>query len=1125
MEQQRFKALSRLCLNNWHYIDRKILSFREGINFFTGHSGSGKSTVIDALQILLYADSDGRGFFNKAAADDSDRSLIEYLRGMVNIGEDNEYEYVRNRNFSTTIVMELRRTDTGSCQSIGVAFDVDTASNSVNSRLFFEHDGPLLENAYRKNGRAMTTEEIREELQHGFEKNQYFLGPSNERFRRVLYDEYLGGLNEKRFPQLFRRAIPFRMKIRLEEFVKEYICMEEDIRIEDMQESVMQYGRMRRKIGDTCGEIRELEKIGEAYGQAMARKAQKEEAGYFRQYMDLAGQRERVSGLQDKIEACGKDLEAAGDRKKTLEQKISDLEARRRELDTQIAASGYEELQAQLAGVNEMVERLSASRGKWQQTAAALGQWEEQDVTPNPVLWDIGRFRREAIQPEELDRLQKGIAELQKDAAALKKELDSDVRQLSRQVLEIEKEAASLRQGGKAYPKELEEARQLIRRRLQAQTGRPVQVEILADLLEIPDDTWRNAVEGYMGSNKLLLIVEPAYVRQAMAVYEELDQNKYYSAAVLDTEKVMAREHRVKKGALAEEVDCRQPHVRAYLDFLMGNVIKCADVDELREQAVGITSGCLLYQGYKLQRINPKQYTRFAYIGKEGRRRRIRQMEKEKRLLEEKLEPLKKQQEECAQVLALEGLSRPAEEYLGWAEDIRRLPEKQKEQKKLQKKLEELQRQDVSAWEQERDAAEEKCSRYKEERDELMRLSAGIENRAGLFRQQHLELSGQLAEQEQLFTRRPELEEKVQAYLKEKKQRGSLQYDSLRQYFQGKETQAAGELENAWSGLRGLRFEYLRQHPNRSFDPESSENQDYDQLLERLRYTDLETLYQKADEQAREAVELFKQDFVYKIRSAIKEAMERKRQLNQIIDRLDFGKDKYRFKFGKNKGPDGKYFDMFMAEDLEINPASLRPSVDHQMNLFAMTHENHYGELIQELISCFIPPDNATAEELEEAKRNMVKYADYRTYLSFDMEQIIEGEETVKIPLSKMLKKNSGGEGQNPLYVALLASFAQAYHIDLSARRRRDPSIRLVVLDEAFSKMDAEKVASCMKLIRGFGFQAIISATNDKIQNYLESVDKTFVFANPNKKHISIQEFEKEEFGELINENDIMDAQ
>ena len=72
----RFLALSRICLNNWHYISKRILSFNEDINFFTGHSGSGKSTVIDAMQVLLYANTDGRGFFNKAAADDSDRSLI-----------------------------------------------------------------------------------------------------------------------------------------------------------------------------------------------------------------------------------------------------------------------------------------------------------------------------------------------------------------------------------------------------------------------------------------------------------------------------------------------------------------------------------------------------------------------------------------------------------------------------------------------------------------------------------------------------------------------------------------------------------------------------------------------------------------------------------------------------------------------------------------------------------------------------------------------------------------------------------------------------------------------------------------------------------------------------------------
>ena len=83
--KQPFKILSKICLNNWHYIDKKILTLNKGINFFTGHWA--RSTVIDALQIVLYANTDGRGFFNKAAADDSDRSLIEYLRGMVNISE------------------------------------------------------------------------------------------------------------------------------------------------------------------------------------------------------------------------------------------------------------------------------------------------------------------------------------------------------------------------------------------------------------------------------------------------------------------------------------------------------------------------------------------------------------------------------------------------------------------------------------------------------------------------------------------------------------------------------------------------------------------------------------------------------------------------------------------------------------------------------------------------------------------------------------------------------------------------------------------------------------------------------------------------------------------------------
>ena len=240
-------ALSKICLNNWHYIDQKIFKFNDGINFFTGHSGSGKSTVIDAMQIVLYANTDGRGFFNKAAADDSDRNLIEYLRGMVAVGEKDEVTYLRNKNFSTTIVLEFTQTESDEKECLGVVFDVDTARNDT-SRLFFWHKGGILENAYRTEEHAMTISELRKYMQKNFKKEDFYFGTSNERFRKQMYDIYLGGLDMEKFPRLFKRAIPFKMNIKLEDFVKEYICMEQDIHIEDMQESVMQYGRMRQRI-------------------------------------------------------------------------------------------------------------------------------------------------------------------------------------------------------------------------------------------------------------------------------------------------------------------------------------------------------------------------------------------------------------------------------------------------------------------------------------------------------------------------------------------------------------------------------------------------------------------------------------------------------------------------------------------------------------------------------------------------------------------------------------------------------------------------------------------------------------------------------------------------------------
>ncbi len=1118
MEQmnQAYKVFTRICLNNWHYIDRKVLGLNESINFFTGHSGSGKSTVIDAMQIVLYANTDGRGFFNKAAADDSDRSLIEYLRGMINIGENNQAEYKRNKNFSTTIVLEMEQTITKEKECIGVVFDVETATNEIN-RLFFWHKGELIPGDYRTKSRAMTISEVRSYLQQNFPKDEMFYTSNNERFRRNLYDVYLGGLDMEKFPRLFKRAIPFKMNIRLEDFVKEYICMEQDIHIEDMQEGAMLYGRMCRKIEATMQEIEELKQISAQYQAMEEKKKELLNCHYRMDKLTILQLEQTIEEMQHRVENWKKDVVLQNESLAELLEIKGNYEKEYSEINEQIAGTGYARLEEQLKSLEENLSLLERSKNKWDGICARLNGWEDVDIVSNQILWDIEKFKEGTITGEEIERLKRSLIEVQKEAEKDRQEASAEIRSMNKEADVLEKELAELKLGKKAYPRELELARSEIARKLSEQTGKNIQVRIFADLIDIKDETWRSAIEGYLSWNKLALIVEPAYVKQAMEVYETLDEKRFFRVSLVDTEKLMQEEWRIKDNALAEEVEAKEPYVRAFVDFLLGNVIKCASVDELRQCKIGVTADCLLYQSYQLRRLNPDNYKKHVYIGEKSKKQRQKELAASLEKLEQDRAEYKGRETEARNILAQEFLNDTVEEYQNLILDLSEKKEKEKQKIKTEKKMAEIGAGTVETLKKQ---AEEIHTKQKE-------LEAKIDDLKYQIRKKEdaIEKDGNdfITRNEELLAKKRELrgsieaEETFEAYIAGQKNK---KYDSMKAATQEDINQAAVQCTEQKNKLVDVRMNYLQNHPKRDFSASAENNDDYDNLLSELSCNELEEYQKKAAEQAKAAVEHFKEDFVYKIRSAIKEAYVRRDELNRIIRNLNFGKDRYQFKITRNKGADGAFYDMFMDEDLEIDPSSLASPVEHQMNLFSMEHENKYGMLMSELIRIFIPPENATQQELDEAKQNMVKYADYRTYLSFEMEQIVEGDERLVIGLSKMIKKNSGGEGQNPLYIALLASFAQAYHINLSARLTRRPTIRLVVLDEAFSKMDAEKVASCIELIRGLGFQAIISATNDKIQNYIENVDKTFVYANPNKKSISIQEFEKKDFSQLVVEEE-----
>ena len=54
--RSRYEKLTRLLLIHWHYFTHETISF-ETLNFLTGKNASGKSTIIDAMQLVLLGDT------------------------------------------------------------------------------------------------------------------------------------------------------------------------------------------------------------------------------------------------------------------------------------------------------------------------------------------------------------------------------------------------------------------------------------------------------------------------------------------------------------------------------------------------------------------------------------------------------------------------------------------------------------------------------------------------------------------------------------------------------------------------------------------------------------------------------------------------------------------------------------------------------------------------------------------------------------------------------------------------------------------------------------------------------------------------------------------------------------
>ena len=209
--KQAKKIFTRMCLNNWGGIEHKMLEFNEYVNLFSGKSGSGKSTVMDAIQVILYG-SLSSNFLNKAADDAKNkRSVLGYLRGEQKDGSANR----AGKDFCTTIVLEIEDTGTHTYSCVGMAFEVKKNDREIKKYMYFSHSGKMPEDKYlSQSGSPYTNREIRrliderklsKENRGRVDVNRIY--PSKEAYLSVLYDGILGYIDGSRFVTMEKSAI------------------------------------------------------------------------------------------------------------------------------------------------------------------------------------------------------------------------------------------------------------------------------------------------------------------------------------------------------------------------------------------------------------------------------------------------------------------------------------------------------------------------------------------------------------------------------------------------------------------------------------------------------------------------------------------------------------------------------------------------------------------------------------------------------------------------------------------------------------------------------------------------------------------------------------------------------